>query len=81
MQSRELSRGVKGPTIESLAKLKHLLRYLAGTKDYVLRVKPTCYRIGPHRLTLSAMLIAIGLDVARLENRRAEAPLRYWAVM
>ena len=28
-------------TIESLAKLKHLLRYLAGTKGYVLRIKPT----------------------------------------
>ena len=38
---KELSRDVKGPTIESLAKLKHLLRYLSGTKDYVLRIKPT----------------------------------------
>ena len=38
---KELSRDVKGPTIESLAKLKHLLRYLAGTKGYVLRIKPT----------------------------------------
>ena len=37
---KELSRDVKGPTIESLAKLKHLLRYLFGTKDYVLRIKP-----------------------------------------
>ena len=38
---KELSRDVKGPTVESLAKLKHLLRYLSGTKDYVLRVKPS----------------------------------------
>ena len=38
---KELSRDVKGPMIESLAKLKHLLRYLAGTKGYVLRIKPT----------------------------------------
>ena len=37
---KELSRGVKSPTFESLAKLKHLLRYLSGTKDYVLRIKP-----------------------------------------
>ena len=36
---KELSRDVKGPTIESLAKLKHLLRYLAGTRDYVLRIE------------------------------------------
>ena len=38
---KKLSRDVKGPTIESLAKLKHLLRYLAGTKGYALRIKPT----------------------------------------
>ena len=38
---KELSRDVKRPTFESLAKLKHLLRYLSGTKDYVLRIKPS----------------------------------------
>ena len=32
---------MKSPTFESLAKLKHLLRYLSGTKDYVLRTKPS----------------------------------------
>ena len=37
---KELSRDVKSPTFESLAKLKHLLRYLLGTKDYVLRIEP-----------------------------------------
>ena len=38
---KELSRDVKGPTVESLAKLKRLLRYPSGTKDYVLRIKPS----------------------------------------
>ena len=38
---KELSRDVKGPTMESLAKLKHLLRFLAGNKHSVLRLRPT----------------------------------------
>ena len=38
---KELSRDVKGPTLESLAKLKHLLRYLNGTRHTVLRLRPT----------------------------------------
>ena len=38
---KELSRDVKGPTLESLAKLKHLLRYLNGTRLTVLRLRPT----------------------------------------
>ena len=38
---KELSRDVKAPTQESLAKLKQLLRYLAGTKQSVLRLRPS----------------------------------------
>ena len=38
---KELSRDGKAPTQESLAKLKHLLRYLAGTKQSVLRLRPS----------------------------------------
>ena len=34
-------RNVKGPTLESLAKLKHLLRYLSGNMLPVLRLKPS----------------------------------------
>ena len=33
--TKELSRDLTAPTNQSLLKLKHLLRYLAGTKDYV----------------------------------------------
>ena len=33
---KEVSRDVKAPTQESLAKLKHLSRYLSGTKKSVL---------------------------------------------
>jgi hypothetical protein len=32
---KELSRGWQGPTLNDKAKLKHLMRYLAGTKDIV----------------------------------------------
>ena len=38
---KELSRDVKAPTLESLAKLKHLLRYLSGNKLSVLRLRPS----------------------------------------
>ena len=38
---KELSRDVKSPTLESLAKLKHLLRYIVGTKQSVLRLRPS----------------------------------------
>ena len=38
---KELSRDVKAPTFESLAKLKHLLRFLAGNRHSVLRLRPT----------------------------------------
>ena len=37
---KELSRDVKSPTLESLAKLKHLMRFLAGNRHSVLRLRP-----------------------------------------
>jgi len=37
---KELSRGVSRPTLEHLAKLRHLLRYLSGTKNYCLELRP-----------------------------------------
>ena len=37
---KELSRDVTAPTQESLAKMKHVLRYLAGSKQAVLRLRP-----------------------------------------
>ena len=37
---KELSRGVSQPTLEHLAKLRHLLRYLSGTKNYCLELRP-----------------------------------------
>ena len=36
----ELSRGLASPTTDHWAKLKHLLRYLSGTKDYVQELCP-----------------------------------------
>ena len=38
---KELSRDVTAPTTESVGKLKHLLRYLSGTKLSVLKLRPT----------------------------------------
>ena len=37
---KELSRGLAAPTTDHSAKLKHLLRYLAGTKNYVQELCP-----------------------------------------
>ena len=37
---KELSRGLAAPTTDHSAKLKHLLRYLTGTKDYVQELCP-----------------------------------------
>ena len=37
---KELSRDVKSPTLESWAKLKHLMRFLAGNRHSVLRLRP-----------------------------------------
>ena len=39
--TKELSRDVTAPTTQSVAKLKHLLRYLIGTKMCVLRLRPS----------------------------------------
>ena len=39
--TKELSRDVTAPTMQSVAKLKHLLRYLNGTKMCVLRLRPS----------------------------------------
>ena len=37
---KELSRGLQAPTLHDQAKLKHLLRYLVGTKDIVEVIRP-----------------------------------------
>ena len=37
---KELSRGLAAPTTDHSAKLKHLLRYLSGTKEYVQELCP-----------------------------------------
>ena len=39
--TKELARGMSSPTQEHLASLKHLLRYIAGTKNYGLMLKPS----------------------------------------
>ena len=39
--TKELSRDMTVPTIQSVVKLKHLLRYLTGVKTCVLRLRPS----------------------------------------
>ena len=48
---KELSRDVKGPAQESLSRLKHLLRYISGTRATVLRLRPT-QMLGDWRCTV-----------------------------
>ena len=38
---KELSRGLSAPTTEHEAKVKHLLKYLAGTKHFTQKLQPT----------------------------------------
>ena len=52
--TKELSRDLTAPTQESVAKLKHLLRYVNGTKDFVQRLRPA--------MTLSSGDCTLDLD-------------------
>ena len=38
---KELSRALREPTEDDLARLKHALRYVSGTRNYTLIIKPT----------------------------------------
>ena len=37
---KELSKGLTGPTGDHFAKLKHLVKYLSGTKTFVQQLRP-----------------------------------------
>ena len=52
--TKELSRDLTAPTTESITKVKHLLRYIAGTKDY-------CQRLCPN-VTLESSNCTLDLD-------------------
>ena len=39
--TKELSRGLTAPTTESVTKVKHLLRYISGTRDHCQRLNPS----------------------------------------
>ena len=39
--TKELSRSLREPTEDDMARLKHALRYVAGTKNYTLTIRPT----------------------------------------
>ena len=46
---KELSRGLSAPTSEHEAKVKHLLKYLAGTKNFEQKLQPTLSLSPQHR--------------------------------
>ena len=50
---KELSRGLSAPTTKHEAKVKHLLKYLAGTKHFEQKLQPT----------LSPQHIAIDINI------------------
>ena len=52
---KELSRGLSAPTSEHEAKVKHLLNYLAGTKNFEQKLQPT--------LSLSPQHKAIDINI------------------
>ena len=52
---KELSRGLSAPTTEHEAKVKHLLKYLAGTKHFEQKLRPT--------LSLSPQHKAIDINI------------------
>ena len=52
---KELSRGLSAPTSEHEAKVKHLLKYLAGTKNFEQKLQPT--------LSLSPQHKAIDINI------------------
>ena len=52
---KELSRGLSAPTSEHEAKVKHLLKYLSGTKDFTQKLQPT--------LSLSPQHKAIDINI------------------
>ena len=68
--TKELSRDLTAPTSRSLLKLKHLLRYLAGTKDYVNRLRAGI-TLSSNKCTLdwTVLWTVTGLVVCELENQ------------
>ena len=46
---KELSRGLSAPTSEHEAKVKHLLKYLSGTKDLSQKLQPTLSLAPQHK--------------------------------
>eukprot|EP00439_Symbiodinium_sp_Y106_P054991 s4799_g7.t1 len=60
--TKELSRDVTAPTMQSIAKLKHLLRYLIGAKMCVLRLRPS-YQLSDGNCSLEVN-VYVGSDWA-----------------
>ena len=56
--AKELNRDMIAPTIQSVANLKHLLRYLIGTKMWYLRLRPS-YQLSDGNYSLDVSIYTV----------------------
>eukprot|EP00438_Fugacium_kawagutii_P020509 Skav212686 [mRNA] locus=scaffold1930:133681:135171:+ [translate_table: standard] len=66
---KELARSIQQPSIRDQRKLKHLIRYLAGTKHYSFIIKPSL-RIGRHHSQPLDLNIFVDSDWAGCASTR-----------
>ena len=71
---KELSRGLSAPTEDHLSRLKHLLRYLHGTKHVAQTLRPTL-KLHPHHHSLDISMYVdsdwTGCTHTRTHTRRS----------
>ena len=77
---KELSRGLAAPTTDHSAKLKHLLRYLSGTKgDYAQELCPKLRLSEKHSLLdVHTYVDSVGPVIRTRGNPLRELPLTCW---
>ena len=66
--TKELRQDVTAPTMQSVAKVKHLLRYLIGTKMCVLRLRPS-YQLSDGNCSLDVNVYVTGLAARKRESQ------------
>ena len=79
---KELARSIQQPCIRDQRKLKHLIRYLAGTKHYTFNIKPSLridknYSATTIHLISTSLSTAIGQDVHLRENPHLDSSFSF----
>ena len=67
---KELSRGLSAPTSEHMCKVKHILRFLAGTKHFTQQLRPTL-TLSPQHKDLDIQVFVDSDWASCHENRRS----------